>query len=142
MQYYSEGVKSISPSCMEGNMWTLVRLLIFGICVAFSSTAQAQMPISAQNQAEILQLLNELPPETMKKVEALGKILQQDLKTGKLTESQLREDLKSGNLEQKLRLNPEAGPLLDDITDSMKNHPNADSLPDLLNGMMGAGQGK
>jgi hypothetical protein len=122
-------------------MWIHVRLLLLGICVVFSSTAEAQMPLSGQNQAEILQLLNDLPPETMKKVEALGKILQQDLKAGKLTETQLREDLKSGNLEQKLRgLNPEAGPLLDDITDSMKNHPNADTLPDLLNGMVGVGK--
>jgi hypothetical protein len=47
----------------------------------------------------------------------------------------------SGNLEQKLRgLNPEAGPLLDDIADSMKNHPDADSLPNLLNGLVGGGK--
>jgi hypothetical protein len=122
-------------------MWTLVGLLFVGICLAFGSTAQAQMPLGGQNQAEILQLLNELPPETMKKVEALGKILQQDLKEGKLTEAQLRDGLKSGNLEQKLRgLNPESGQLLDDIADEMKNHPNADSLPDLLNGIVGAGR--
>jgi hypothetical protein len=96
------------------------------------------MPLGGQNQADILKLLNELPPDTMKKVEALGKILQQDLKEGKLTEAQLHEELMSGTLEQKLRgLNPEAGPLLDDIADSMKNHPNADSLPDLLNGLVG-----
>ena len=90
-------------------MRKLVRLLIFGVCVVFSSIAEAQMLVNGQNQAEILQLLNELPPETMKKIEALSKILQQDLKEGKLTETQLREELKSGNLEQKLRgLNPEA----------------------------------
>jgi hypothetical protein len=58
-----------------------------------------------------------------------------------LTETQLHEELLSGNLEQKLRrLNPEAGPLLDDIADSMKNHPNADSLPNLLNGMVEVGR--
>ena len=119
-------------------MQILVTLLFLGLCLVFGD-AQAQMPISGQNQAEILQLLHELPPETMKKVEALGKILQQDLKEGKLTETQIHEGLKSGNLEQKLRgLNPESGPLLDDIADEMKNHPNADSLPDLLNGVMGA----
>jgi hypothetical protein len=122
-------------------MWTLVRLPILVICVAFGNSAQAQVPLSGQNQAEMLQLLHEMPPDTMKKIEALGKILQQDLKAGKLTEQQLREDLQSGNLEQKLRgLNPESGPLLDDIVDSMKNHPNADSLPDLLNGIVGAGK--
>ena len=122
-------------------MWTLVRLLILGICVVFGSTAQAQMPIDGQSQAEILQLLNELPPETMKKIEALGKIMQQNLKEGKLTETQLQEGLTSGTLEQTLHgLNPESGPLLDDIADEMKTHPNADSLPDLLNGIVGAGQ--
>ena len=119
-------------------MWTLVRLLLLGICVVFGSNAQAQMPLGGQNQAEILQLLNELPPETMKKIEALGKIMQQNLKEGKLTETQLQEGLKSGTLEQKLRgLNPETGPLLDDIADEMKDHLTADSLPDLLNGMAG-----
>ena len=122
-------------------MRTIVKLLFLGLCLIFGNAAQAQMPLGGQNQADILKLLGELPPDTMKKVEALGKILQQDLKEGKLTEAQLHEELTSGTLEQKLRgLNPEAGPLLDDIADSMKNHPNADSLPDLLNGLVGGGR--
>ncbi len=122
-------------------MRTLVRLLLLGLCLVFGNTVQAQMPLDGQNQAEVLKLLNELPPETIKKVEALGKILQQDLNEGKLTEAQLHEELMSGNLEQTLRgLNPEAGPLLDDIGQAMQNHPNADSLPNLLNGMLGSSQ--
>jgi hypothetical protein len=128
-----------APSARRTIMRTFVRLLFVGLCLVSGSAVQAQMPLGGQNQADILKLLNELPPETMKKVEALGKILQQDLKEGKLTDTQLQEELMSGNLEQKLRvLNPEAGPLLDDIADSMKDHPNADSLPNLLNGVMGA----
>jgi hypothetical protein len=122
-------------------MRTLVRLLFLGLCLVFGSAVQAQMPLGGQNQSDILKLLGELPPDTMKKVEALGKILQQDLKEGKLSEAQLHEELLSGNLEQKLRgLNPEAGPLLDDIADSMKNHHNVDSLPNLLNGMVEVGR--
>ncbi len=122
-------------------MRTLVKLLFLGFCLVFGSAVQAQMSPGGQNQSDILKLLGELPPDTMKKVEALGKILQQDLKEGKLTEAQLHEELLSGNLEQKLRgLNPEAGPLLDDIADSMKNHPNADSLPNLLNELVGGGR--
>ncbi|MDZ4734326.1 MAG: hypothetical protein SGJ16_12165 [Nitrospirota bacterium] len=122
-------------------MRTLVRLLFLGLCLVFGSAVQAQMPLDGQNQAEVLKLLNELPPETMKKVEALGMILQQGLNEGKLTEAQLHEELMSGNLEQTLRgLNPEAGPLLDDIGQAMQSHPNADSLPTLLNGMLGSGQ--
>jgi hypothetical protein len=122
-------------------MQILFRLLFLGLCLVFGSAVQAQMPLGGQNQADILKLLGELPPDTMKKVESLGKILQQDLKEGKLTEAQLHEELMSGTLEQKLRgLNPEAGPLLDDIADEMKDHPNADSLPDLLNGIVGGGR--
>jgi len=101
----------------------------------------AQMPLSGQNQADILRLLSELPPETMTKVEQLGKILQQDLKDGTLTQTQIQEELRSGNLEEKLRdLNPEAGPLLDAITRAMKSHPNADNLPSLLNGLAEPGR--
>lgn len=120
-------------------MQVLFRLVLLGLCLVSDGVVQAQMPLGGQNQADILKLLNELPPETMKKVEALGKILQQDLKEGKLTGAQLHEELMSGNLDQKIRdLNPEAGPLLDDIGQAMKNHPNAENLPNLLNGMMGA----
>jgi predicted component of type VI protein secretion system len=117
-------------------MLVLLTLWFFG-----QSSVLAQMPISGQSQADILRLLSELPPETMKKVEQLGKILQQDLKEGKLTEAQIHEELTAGNLEQKLRdLNPETGPLLDDLAQAMKNHPNADNLPNLLNGLVGTGR--
>lgn len=120
-------------------MQTRIRLLLLGLCLVFNSTLLAQMPIDGHSQAEILKLMGELPPGTMKNVEALGKILQQDLKEGKLTQARIQEELKSGTFEQTLRnLNPETGPLLDDIADEMKDHPNADSLPNLLNGVMGA----
>ena len=121
-------------------MRIFVGILALMFCLGLSSLALTQIPPRAQNQSDILKLLGELPPDTMTKVEALGKILQQDLKEGKLTEAQLHEELMSGTLEQKLRgLNPEAGPLLDDIADSMKNHPNAEGLPNLLNGIVGGG---
>ena len=127
-----------APSARRTIMRTRISLLLLGLCLAFNSAVLAQMPIDGQSQADVLKLLGELPPETMKNVEILGKILHQDLKEGKLTQARIQEELKSGTFEQTLRdLNPEAGPLLDDIADSMKNHPNADSLPNLLNGMVG-----
>ena len=122
-------------------MRTLVSLLFLGLCLVLNSTVLAQMPIDGQSQAEVLKLIGELPPETMKNVEALGKILQQDLKEGKLTQARIQEELKSGTFEQTLRtLHPEAGPLLDDIGQQMKNHPDAENLPNLLNGMVGGGK--
>jgi hypothetical protein len=120
-------------------MRTRIRLLFLGLCLVFTSAVPAQVPIDGQSQADVLKLMGELPPETMKNVEALGKIMQQDLKEGKLTQARIQEELKAGTLERTLRdLNPEAGPLLDDIGQQMKNHPNAENLPNLLNGMAGA----
>jgi hypothetical protein len=126
---------------MEDLMTTRIALILLSLCFFVSSSAIAQMQMGGQNQADMLKLLGELPPDTMKKIEALSKMLQQDLKEGKLTDTQLHEELMSGNLDQKIRgLNPEAGPLLDDIGQAMKNHPNAENWPNLLNGMMGTGR--
>jgi len=118
---------------------TMLVLLTLWFCGQIS--VQAQTPIGAQKQADILKLMSELPPDVMVKIQQLGKILQQDLKEGKLTQAQIQDELLSGNLDQKLRdLNPEAGPLLDDIAQAMKNHPNADNLPKLLDGLVGSGR--
>ena len=133
--------KATPLSARRMNMRTLVTLIFLGLCLVFNNSVLAQMPIDGQNQADILKLMGELPPETMKNVETLGKILQQGLKEGKLTQARIQEELKSGTFEQTLRgLNPEAGPLLNEIGQQMKNHPNAENLPNLLNGMAGPGK--
>jgi uncharacterized protein YjaZ len=116
--------------------WTM--LILLALWFSSQTAVLAQTPIGAQKQADILKLMSELPPDVMMKIQQLGKILQQDLKDGKLTQEQIQEELVSGNLEQKLRdLNPEAGPLLDDIAQVMKSHPNAENLPHLLDGLAG-----
>jgi hypothetical protein len=113
-------------------------LIVLTLWCIGQSAVLAQMPMSGQSQASILKLMNELPPETMKNIQQLGLIIQQDLKEGKLTDAQIREELRSGNLEQKLRgLNPEAGPLLDDLTKAMKQHSNSENLTNVLNGLVG-----
>jgi len=116
--------------------WTpllLLTLWFYGL-----TPALAQAPTTTQKQAEILKLMSELPPDVMMKIQQLGKILQQDLKEGKLTQEQIQEELTAGNMEQKLRdLNPEAGPLLDDIAQAMKTHPSAENLPHILDGLTG-----
>ena len=119
--------------------WTMVICLTLW-CIG-QSAALAQMPMSGSSQASILKLMNQLPPETMKNIQQLGLILQQDMKEGKLTDAQIQEELRSGNLEQRLRdLNPEAGPLLDDVTQAMKHHSNSEDLTQILNGLVGSAQ--
>jgi len=119
--------------------WTML-ILVTLWCIG-QSAALAQMPMSGSSQANILKLMSELPPETMKSIQQLGLILQQDLKDGKLTDAQIQQELSSGNLEQKLRdLNPEAGPLFDDVTQAMKHHSNPEDLTHVLNGLAGSVQ--
>jgi hypothetical protein len=118
------------------NMLILLTLWWIG-----QSAVLAQMPMSGPSQANILKLMSELPPETLKNIQQLGLILQQDLKEGKLTDAQIQQELSSGNLEQKLRdLNPEAGPLFDDVTQAMKRHSKPEDLTQILNGLAEAVQ--
>ena len=119
--------------------WTMLVLLTLW-CIG-QNAGLAQMPMSGPSQANILNLMSEPPPETMKSIQQLGLILQRDLKEGKLTNAQIQQELSSGNLEQKLRdLNPEAGPLLDALTQAMKYHSNPEDLTHILNGLAGSVQ--
>ena len=74
-------------------MRIFVGVLSLMLSLGLSSLALSQTPAVGQSRADILKLLSELPPDTMKKVEALGKILQQDLKEGKLTDTQMHDEL-------------------------------------------------
>src|SRR5262249_40370445 len=135
----ASGSEPVAPPARRLIMRPRIGILFLGLCLVVNNTVLAQMSTDGQSQAELLKLMGELPPETMKNVDALGKILDRDLKEGKLTQARIQEELKSGTFEQTLRnLNPEAGPLLDSLGQQMKRHPNAENLPNLLNGMAGA----
>jgi len=122
-------------------MKTWLMLIVLTLWCLGQSAAHAQMPMSGPSQATILKLMSELPPETMKSIQQLGVILQQDLKEGQLTDTQIQQELSSGNLERKLRdLNPEAGPLLDDVSKAMKHYSNPEDLTHILNGLAGSVQ--
>src|SRR5690242_19675682 len=122
-------------------MKTRTMLILLTLWCIGQSATLAQMPITGPSQANILKFMSELPPETMKSIQQLGLILQQDMQEGKLTDAQIQEELKSGNLEQKLReLNPEAGPILDDITQTMKHHSDSEDLTQILNSLAGSVQ--
>ena len=119
--------------------WMMFMLLTLW-CIG-QSAALAQMATSGPSQSDVLKLISELPPETKKYVEQLGKLLQQDLNEGKLTEAQIQQELMSGNLEQKLRdLHPEAGPLLDDVIQGTKHHSQPEDLTHILEGLAGSVQ--
>jgi len=90
------------------------------------------------NQQDGARILNEMSPETRSKVESLALILQQNLNEGKLSERDIREGLLSGRLRERLKqLNPEAGELLNEISEASKEGkgPGEDSLIPLLGGI-------
>ena len=119
--------------------WTMLMFLTLW-CIG-PSVPLAQMPMSGPSQSDILKLMSGLPPETKKNIEQLGKLLQQDLTEGKLTEAQIQHELMSGNLEQKLRdLHPEAGPLLDDVSQATKHRSESEDLSHILDGLAGSVQ--
>ena len=56
---------------------------------------------SAKNQppADADSILNSLPPELHKKLQRLSELLDQNIKAGKITETQVQQQLMSGRLE-------------------------------------------
>jgi hypothetical protein len=122
---------------------TLTRILtvfILGCAISTASLSYAQPGAGPQDAAMIL---NSMPPDLLSKVQALAQILEQGIKDGKLTDAEIRQDMLSGRLGERLeQLSPEAGQLLKDITDASKKGkgPGEESLIPLLGGLGISGQ--
>jgi hypothetical protein len=81
--------------------------------------AYAQLGGGQQDAAKIL---NGMPPDVLAKVRALALLLQEGIKAGKLTDAEVQQGLTSGRLADKLKqLDPEAGPLLEEISAATKD---------------------
>ncbi len=96
-------------------------------------------PCHAQLQ-DLSPVLSGFSPELYTKIQTLALFLDQGLKTGQITEADLQQGLLSGELDTKLRaLHPEAGRLLDEISEGIKtgHGPAGDSLLPLLGGLGG-----
>lgn len=109
--------------------------VLLSLSLWLTSPAYAQL---AGNQQDATRILNEMSPDTLAKVQSLALILQQSLKEGKLSENEIRQGLLSGQLRERLKqLNPEAGQLLNEISDASKEGkgPGEESLMPLLGGL-------
>jgi hypothetical protein len=92
----------------------------------------------AEGRQDAMNIINSLPPDLHAKIQALARMLDQDIKSGKLTETDVQQGMMSGQLGERLRnVHPEAGQLLDDISDSMRSGkgPGEESLMPLLGGL-------
>lgn len=109
--------------------------LLLGLVLWFAHPSYAQV---GGNQQDATRILNEMSPETLAKVQSLALILQQNVNEGKLSESEIRQGLLSGQLRERLKqMNPEAGQLLKEISDASKTGkgPGEESLIPLLGGL-------
>src|SRR5512147_308346 len=71
---------------------------------------------------DAMNILNGLPPDLYVKIQSLAKMVDQSIKAGQLTDAEIQQGMISGHLGEKLKtVNPEAGRLFDEITDSMKS---------------------
>lgn len=97
------------------------------------------LPCSAQMGAgEAAKILNGMPPDLFAKVQVLAQHLQQGIKEGTLSEAEVQQGMMSGHLAEKLKsVNPQAGQLLEEISDAMKSGkgPGETALMPLLGGL-------
>ena len=114
-------------------------MFCFLIALSLFGTLQA----SAQSTGTAAGILNSLPPELYSKLQQLSQIIDQNIKSGQITDEQIQQQLLSGHLEQTIRsLGPDANQLMDDIGTDMRNGkgPGEDALMPLLGGLSGMGR--
>jgi hypothetical protein len=110
-------------------------ITVCGILISLATPSYAQLGGGQQGAQRIL---NSMPPDMLAKVQSLAQIIQQNIKDGKITDDEVKRNLMSGNLAERLKqLSPEAGQLLSDITQASKEGkgPGEESLMPLLGGL-------
>ena len=110
-------------------------IVVLGFLTWMSCPSFAQSGLGQQDATKIL---NGMSPEVLAKVQALAQILQQSIKDGKLTDAEIKEEMMSGHLGERMKqLSPEAGQLLEEISEASRqgNGPGQESLMPLLGGL-------
>ena len=119
-------------------LWIAIAVPLLAATPTLAQSAGGDLPTDAAS------ILNSLPPELHKKLQQLSELLDQNIKAGKITDAQIRQQLTSGRrLEQTIRsLGPDANQLIDEINADMKNGkgPGEEALAPLLGGLSGMGK--
>lgn len=108
-------------------------VLVIGLVSLLALPCTAQM-----GGGDAASILNKMPPDLFAKIQTLATLLQQGIKEGKLTEAEVGQAMLSGHLAEKIKsYNPQAGQLLNEISDAMRNGqgPGAESLVPLMGGL-------
>ena len=129
---------NMKPLQREESMMRLTGTLMVVLCgllLSWTTLTHAQLGGGQQDAASIL---NGMPPDVLAKVQSLAQILQQGLKDGKISETEIRQGLTSGHLGETLKqLSPEATQLLEEISAASREGkgPGEESLMPLMGGL-------
>lgn len=110
-------------------------IVLCGILLSLAVPADAQLVGGRQDAVNIL---NGMPPDVLAKVRSLAQILQQGLRDGKISDTEIQQGLTSGELGERLKqLSPEAAQLLEEISDASRQGkgPGEESLMPLMGGL-------
>lgn len=110
-------------------------VVLCGFLLSWTTLTHAQLGSGQQDAASIL---NGMPPDVLAKAQSLAQILQQGLKDGKISETEIRQGLTSGHLGETLKqLSPEATQLLEEISAASRQGkgPGEESLMPLMGGL-------
>jgi len=94
-------------------------ILLAGLGVLLS----LHQPSSAQTRGrqDAMSILNSLPSDLYAKVQRLAQMLDHSIKAGQITDAEIQQGMLSGHFGEKLKtVNPEAGQLLEEISEAMK----------------------
>ncbi|MDF0668320.1 MAG: hypothetical protein P0119_19915 [Nitrospira sp.] len=112
--------------------------LIIALCGLLLSPAIPTLAQSGGGRHDAVSILNGMPPDILAKVQSLAQILQQGVKDGKISDTEIQQGLTSGQLGEKLKqLSPEAAQLLEEIADASRQGkgPGEESLMPLMGGL-------
>jgi hypothetical protein len=129
---------SIQRANTEETMMGLTGKLMITLCgflLSLTMPAYAQL---GSGQPDAASILSNMPPDVLAKVRSLAQILQQGLKEGRISDTEIQQGLTSGQLGEKLKqLSPEASQLFDEISDASRQGkgPGEESLMPLMGGL-------
>ena len=107
------------------------------LCTVTGAQIASQGSASGQDSA----VMGLLPPDVRPKIQALARIMQENLADGRLSDKGIQRELQNGNLPAVIQgLGPDAGRLLDEIKASFQANHSEESLMLMLQLLMGSAQ--
>jgi hypothetical protein len=122
-------------------MIRVITACVLSSWVLFYTVTAAQTTAQDSSSGREPAVMGLLPPDVRPKIQALARILQENVTRGTLSDSVIQRDLQNGNLPAVIQgIGPDAGRLLEEIKASFQAHHSEESLMMMLQLLMGSAQ--